>query len=203
MSAYSSLHLSNTPIIGNFPTDTKQEYFSKDLIPLFWLSLFSEDDIYLHQSDVEDEDSFYFLQTDRINAIHNFQKYFGIWIHFNNEAFQLAPLFLDFLKNKNEQYVTLRLNDIYAMGGEPSDPSVHEDIIEMLNFYPEFYKNPNFKKVKNGSHLGLSIDLYLNDHVRNALDGEMFTLGQDILLAKNPEQTNRIKSFFSNFFKKS
>lgn len=157
----------------------------------------------MYQSNDEDEYSFYFLQADRINAINNFQKYFGIWIHFNEEAFQLAPLFLDFLKNRNKQYLTLRFDDLYAMGGEPSDPFVREDITEMLNFYPEFYKNPNFKKVKNGSYLSLSIDSYLKDHMRNGLDGEMFTLGQDILLAKNPKQTNRIKSFFSNIFKKS
>ena len=202
MSAYSSLHLSNTPIIGYFPSNTNQEYHSKNLIHLFWLSLFSEDNIHLCQSTDEDEYSFYFLQTERINAIYNFQKYFGIWIHFNKEAFQLASLFLDFLKSREEQYLTLRFDDLYAMGSEPDDTFVHDDIVEMLDFFPKFHKNPNLKKIKANNYLGLSINSYLKNHLRNGLDGEMFMLDQNNSQVEDPKQNNSFKSLLSKIFKK-
>lgn len=199
MSAYSSLYLSNTPITGHVISEENQGYFAKNLVPLFWLSLFSKDDIRLYQSNDEDEYSFYFLQIDRINAIKNFQKYFGIWIHFDEEAFQLAPLFLEFLNNRNEQYLTLRLDDLYAMGDEPDSPFVRDDMIEMLDFFPKFHKNPNLKKIKAPSYAGLSIDLYLNERMRNGLDADMFQLTPSNPQAQEPESKNQLKSFFFKF----
>lgn len=71
MSAYSSLYLSNTPIAGHIIPDDNKGYFAKNIVPVFWLSLFTEEDIRLYQSN-DDEYSFYFLQTSRMNAIYNF-----------------------------------------------------------------------------------------------------------------------------------
>lgn len=82
-----------------------------------------------------------------MNAIYNFQKYFGIWIHFNNEAFRLAPLFLNFLRNRNEQYLTLRLDDLYAMWTEHDAIEVYEDMIKMLDFSLNFRKIQTLKKL--------------------------------------------------------
>ncbi|QOW44918.1 MULTISPECIES: hypothetical protein [Acinetobacter] len=196
MSAYSSLYLSNTPLTEHLVSDENQGYFAKNLVPLFWLSLFTKEDICLYQSNHENAYSFYFLQTKRMNAIYNFQKHFGIWIHFNYQAFQLASLFLEFLKNRNEQYLTLRLDDIYAIGCEPDDTFVRNDILKMLDFFPLFLKNPNFKKVKATSYVDLSIKLYLNDQLRNGLDADMFQLVKSNPQNQVRESKNNLKSFF-------
>lgn len=43
----------------------------------------------------------------------------------------------------------------------------------MLNFYPQLLKNPNLKKVKAYSHLALSVELYLEENMRNDLDADV------------------------------
>lgn len=77
MSCYITLHFSNSLSPEYDFNDADTPYFaSKNLIPLFWLALFSKENIHLYESHIEDEYSYYYLQTNRLNAIYNFQKLF-------------------------------------------------------------------------------------------------------------------------------
>ncbi|ENU56398.1 MULTISPECIES: hypothetical protein [Acinetobacter] len=203
MSCYITLHFSNSLSPEYDFNDADTPYFaSKNLIPLFWLALFSKENIHLYESHIEDEYSYYYLQTNRLNAIYNFQKYFGIWIHFGQEALQLSQLFLDFLKSQSQEYIILRLDDLFAMAEEPDTPNVYSILIEMLNFYPQLLKKPNLKKVKAYCYLALSVELYLEENMRNGLDADMVQFIKTESQTVNQKPKNQLKEFFSNLFNK-
>lgn len=56
---------------------------------------------------------------------------------------------------------------------ESDTQNVYSILIKMLNLYPQLLKNPNLNKVKAYSHLALSVELYLEENMRNDLDSDV------------------------------
>jgi hypothetical protein len=106
------------------------------------------------------------------------------------------------LKSQSHEYIILRLDDLFAVAEEPDTPNVYSILIEMLNFYPQLLKTPNLKKVKTYCYLALSVELYLEENMRNGLDADMVQFIKTESQTANQKPKNILKDFFSNLFNK-
>lgn len=113
MGHYSTLWI--TPNIDSELNDNDIYQEARYAIPLFWLTLFNEEDIYICHD--EDGEQYPIFRTSILKSIANFQSKFNLWtIIFHDENInELAQKFISFLEQYPTWTIELNINDITAM----------------------------------------------------------------------------------------
>ena len=142
MGNYSTLWVAKDKGIYNEETDEYLEV--KYAIPLFWIALFTVEDITTLKD--EDDSTYYTFSAPVLKACETFKSRLNIWstLYNNDKAEVLAKLFLAYFERIPTFNVELNVTDIMEMSIDPFSEEAKECMIDMVHFIDEKQKNPNY-----------------------------------------------------------
>lgn len=142
MGHYSTLWIAKDKETYNEETDEYLEV--KYAIPLFWIALFTVEDITTLKD--EDDSTYYTFSASVLKACDTFKSRLNIWstLYNNDKAEVLAKLFLAYFERIPTFNVELNVTDIMGMSINPFSEEAKECMIDMVHFIDEKQKNPNY-----------------------------------------------------------
>ena len=142
MGHYSTLWIAKDKETYNEETDEYLEV--KYAIPLFWIALFTVEDITTLKD--EDDSTYYTFSASVLKACDTFKSRLNIWstLYNNDKAEVLAKLFLAYFERIPTFNVELNVTDIMGMSIDPFSEEAKECMIDMVHFIDEKQKNPNY-----------------------------------------------------------
>ncbi len=142
MGHYSTLWIAKDKETYNEETDEYLEV--KYAIPLFWIALFTVEDITTLKD--EDDSTYYTFSAPVLKACETFKSRLNIWstLYNNDKAEVLAKLFLAYFERIPTFNIELNVTDIMGMSIDPFSEDAKECMIDMIHFIDEKQKNPNY-----------------------------------------------------------
>ncbi len=140
MGNYSTLWIAKDKEKYNEDTDEYLEV--KYAIPLFWIALFTQDDI--HKTHYENGDSYFFFETTIEKAKDNFQKRIHLWAKlYNNEKAEiLANVFLSHLEQYPNHDIIFNVDDVLSMYLSFENGADKTEMIDMVQTIDQLNINP-------------------------------------------------------------
>lgn len=142
MGHYSTLWIAKDKETYNEETDEYLEV--KYAIPLFWIALFTVEDITTLKD--EDDSTYYTFSAPVLKACETFKSRLNIWstLYNNDKAEVLAKLFLAYFERIPTFNIELNVTDIMGMSIDPFSEDAKKCMIDMIHFIDEKQKNPNY-----------------------------------------------------------
>ena len=142
MGNYSILWIAKDKEKYNEDTDKYLEV--KYAIPLFWIALFTVEDITTLKD--EDDSAYYTFSASVLKACETFKSRLNIWatLYNNDKAEVLAKLFLAYFERIPTFSVELNVTDVMGMSIDAFSEEAKEYMIDMVHFIDEKQKNPNY-----------------------------------------------------------
>ena len=142
MGNYSILWIAKDKKKYNEDTDKYLEV--KYAIPLFWIALFTVEDITTFKD--EDDSAYYTFSASVLKACETFKSRLNIWatLYNNDKAEVLAKLFLAYFERIPTFSVELNVTDVMGMSIDAFSEEAKEYMIDMVHFIDEKQKNPNY-----------------------------------------------------------
>ena len=142
MGNYSILWIAKDKEKYNEDTDKYLEV--KYAIPLFWIALFTVEDITTFKD--EDDSAYYTFSASVLKACETFKSRLNIWatLYNNDKAEVLAKLFLAYFERIPTFSVELNVTDVMGMSIDAFSEEAKEYMIDMVHFIDEKQKNPNY-----------------------------------------------------------
>ena len=142
MGNYSILWIAKDKEKYNEDTDKYLEV--KYAIPLFWIALFTVEDITTLKD--EDDSAYYTFSASVLKACETFKSRLNIWatLYNNDKAEVLAKLFLTYFERIPTFSVELNVTDVMGMSIDAFSEEAKEYMIDMVHFIDEKQKNPNY-----------------------------------------------------------
>ena len=127
---------------GNYSKETDEYLEVKYAIPLFWIALFTQDDI--HKTHYDDGEPYFFFETTIPQAIVNFQKRIHLWttLYNNEKAGVLAEVFLKYLEQYPNHYVIFNVDDVLSMYLLFDNEADKAEMIDMVQTIDQLTANP-------------------------------------------------------------
>ena len=140
MGNYSTLWIAKDKEKYNEDADEYLEV--KYAIPLFWIALFTQNDI--HKTHYDDGEPYFFFETTIQQAIVNLQKRINLWatLYNNEKAEILAEVFLKYLEQYPNHDVIFNVDDVLSMYLLFDNEADKAEMIDMVQTIDLLVANP-------------------------------------------------------------